>query len=353
MSSARLLVVLSASLAAALLLACSAPPDACSEPEAENVAVSLLALGDTGQPVPAIAWLAGQRRVGRALETAHRERPAQALVLLGDLFYPDGLTADQLVPRLRENLVAPYCRFLALTPRGRRELGDACPEPYREGAPVPVYAVLGNHDVEEPTSARVERELIPELIDHWRMPHAAHAYELAGGVSLIAFQSNPVIEGGDADAFENALRESKGPWRVVIAHHPIVNAGHEPNRTFPKHREYARRIVEIIARSGVSVHLFLSGHEHTLQALRGPGAALHVVSGAGSQARDIRATDNERLFDASELGFARVDLVGKGAEAQLHVALWSLGAWPYSPGHVLGHARPVACYGVGLDGSLF
>ena len=76
-----------------------------------------------------------------------------------------------------------------------------------------------------------------------------------------------------------------------------------------------------IAAAGKPVHLFLGGHQHSLQALRAPGAALHVVSGAGgAEIRRISPTPHERLFAEARYGFVRVDA---SAEA-LEVTLFSL-----------------------------
>ncbi|MFM7786579.1 MAG: hypothetical protein ACKPE6_18360, partial [Gammaproteobacteria bacterium] len=54
----------------------------------------------------------GQIAVGAAMQRAHRANPVDAVVLLGDNFYPDGLLADELVPRIIENVARPYCDFV-------------------------------------------------------------------------------------------------------------------------------------------------------------------------------------------------------------------------------------------------
>ncbi|MEZ4293172.1 MAG: hypothetical protein R3E53_22590, partial [Myxococcota bacterium] len=77
-------------------LAClpeAAPP----EQDAIRPAASLLAVGDTGSPHGALPFFFdGQFAVGAALQRAHAASPVDALVLLGDNFYPDGLRADAL-----------------------------------------------------------------------------------------------------------------------------------------------------------------------------------------------------------------------------------------------------------------
>ncbi|MDP6540710.1 MAG: metallophosphoesterase [Planctomycetota bacterium] len=318
--NALLLVALGLAVMALAAVALRSPP-----PGKRVAALSLLALGDTGQPIGGpLAALRPQHRVARALVAEDERAPIDGLVLLGDNFYPDGLEEDELKDRLRVNIVAPYCRFLRFTARGRGSLEGECGVRQAARHPVPLFAVLGNHDYGERESPMLQKELVPEYIDSWRMPDRAEVFELPGGVSLIPFQSVPTMVGkakGTA-ALEKALQRSKGPWRILAAHHPIADPGNG-------HADaYARRVRAAIARAGVPVHLFLAGHEHNLQAIEGEGgrddAALHVVAGSGSDTRKVRGTPRKRLFGVEALGFARID-----AEAtRLRVSLFRVPATP-------------------------
>ncbi len=294
----------------ALCLLAAAPPAFGEE------TLSFLALGDTGKTSMLPPLLRPQYRVGEALAREDRRSPVAALVFLGDNFYPDGLRRRTLKDRVRENLAAPYCHFLAPTRRGRHVLRDHCRRAPDETHPVPIVAVLGNHDVGRDQGVTLQREGIASLIGNWLMPADARSYELGAGVSLIAFHSPAVDEGETAAALERALRESKGPWRIVIAHHPIADPG------AGWHLEYADRVRAAIRAAGRPVHLFLAGHQHNLQALRDDGAALHVVAGAGGAGTyPIEpGHDSERLFGESVLGFARVD----ASESALEVTLLGL-----------------------------
>src|SRR3990172_6165237 len=102
-----------------------------------------------------------------------RSAPVDGLLLLGDNFYPDGLSERELEDRLRENVVGPYCRFVALTPRGEASLRATCPEPAALRHPVPIYAVLGNEDYDLRESPALQRERIPEYVPNWRMPRGS------------------------------------------------------------------------------------------------------------------------------------------------------------------------------------
>src|SRR5262245_59605357 len=92
-------------LLAAVALGAALATAACGEPTAIRGAVdpssrsrlSLFALGDVGV-IPA-SWIRRwqtQMRVARVLESEQHRRPADAMLLLGDNFYPDGLLEKEL-----------------------------------------------------------------------------------------------------------------------------------------------------------------------------------------------------------------------------------------------------------------
>jgi predicted phosphodiesterase len=311
-------------------------------PGADLPGLSFIALGDTGKPPDWRGPLSPALRVARAVVREDRRAPIDALVLLGDNFYPSGLHERELVEQLQQNLVGPYCRFIDLSPLGKRMLGSACNEADAARHPVPIVAVLGNHDVETPEGAALQIERLPELVSNWRMPAEVSVLELAPGLSLITLDSQAIADGGDLRAFRAALQRAQGPWRLVAAHHPIVDAGDRERSDYP------RRMAEAIASAGVPVQVFFAGHVHSLQVLRGDGAALHVVSGGGSDARPVGPTGAERLFGSAELGFVRVDAPGPGAEppASLEITLFAI------CGSSLGVGTPRARFRLALDGSV-
>jgi hypothetical protein len=280
----------------------------CGEDEADGAdprlgGLSFLAVGDTGKPIEAIDALDPGKAVARALAAEDERDPIEAIVLLGDNFYPDGLEKDDLKDRLRENLVGPYCRFIELTPRGAGSLREACPEADAVH-PVPIFAVLGNHDYGERESPELQRRVVPDYVRSWRMPKDdVGVRELRGGVSLILLDTNRVARDDDDDDVVSAIRDSRGPWRVIAAHHPMLRAGRGYDERF---RE---RMERIVAEAGVPIHLYLAGHEHNLQAFPAPGRspALHLVAGGGSDVREISDADPSRTFAQGSLGFARVD----------------------------------------------
>jgi hypothetical protein len=286
-------------LAAALVFGASLLAAGPARAEAE---LSFLAFGDTGKETSWPERVMPQYRVGEAMAREDRRDQVDALVLLGDNFYGHGLRDTTLVRRVRQNVAGPYCYFLMLTRKGRGAFRDVCDLAPEQTHPVPFIAVLGNHDVGLGQGASLQRRGIPRYVGNWLMPEAARSYELGGGVSLIAYHSPLITDGAPATALERALSESKGPWRILAAHHPIANPG------AGWHADDTERVLAAIEAAGRPVQLFLGGHQHSLQVLRAPGAALHVVSGAGgADVRRISPTPAERLFAEARHGFVRVD----------------------------------------------
>jgi hypothetical protein len=269
-------------------------------------------------------------------------------VLLGDLFYDDGLRERELVARVRANVVAPYCRFVDLSGPRSDEVRAACGARDAASARVrPIYAVLGNHDVTTEESRRLELEAIAPFVANWRLSaEAASWVALSPRVSLVLFDSNRLQNGGDTAPLRDALRAAPGPWRILVAHHPIgTHSGRE------RRDEYTADVRQAVRDAGVPVHLMLAGHEHNLQlvAQDDPGPRLVVVSGAGSRPRDVISRSKTRLFASEQLGFVRVDLLGAGEGERLEITLfavphgWALFGFP---AEVLGR------WSVAVDGAV-
>lgn len=297
------LAVLAASLVAA---ACTASP-----PEG-RVRASLLVFGDAGAPSEDPGDYAQLLRVARAVAAEDRERPADALLALGDNFYPRGLVEAELAHRVRATLAAPWCRFVA--PGGARaaELAPDCALPEHERHPIPIHALLGNHDLASPESPALQRDAIPLFIPNWRLAaRPAEVREAGPGMSLVLLDSEVVLEGGDTRPVSEALRAAPGPWRVAAAHRPIFGLGASRHEDPAQVAAYAERMRAAVAAAGVPVHVFLAGHEHSLQLLLGatPDPALHVIAGSASDTGEPRSDDPRRVAGVVAPGFARLDLV--------------------------------------------
>jgi hypothetical protein len=294
---------------------------------AQTPALSLLVFGDSGASPDDSDGTQGQLEVARAMMASDAAAPADAIVMLGDLFYPDGLLEREQLARIEANLVRPYCRFLAFDGPEAVRVEPACGTPASERRPLPIFATLGNHDHEAPESPALIRALGRRFFGNWRMPAGmVEAYELRGGVSLVVVDSTQIYTGADAQPVAEALRASRGPWRILAAHHPIADRGRLAEAA--EHARYRAALVAAIEAADVVVHLMLAGHEHNLQVLTmdAPAPALHVISGGGSGARSLRDSDPNRKEGFEEAGFVRVDLVDSGGpeRARLEVSLFGL-----------------------------
>ncbi len=344
-----------ASLLLAVALGCAAGrPEAPGSvsPSAHAIRFSLLAVGDTGRPAKLLRPLDPQRAVARGLVAEDRRRPADALVLLGDNFYWRGLESHELVERIRENLVAPYCRFVELGGPRSEEVRGACGLEKSERRALPLYAILGNHDHASAESPALQREAIPRFVSNWHVPPGlVEVVEFPAGVSLILLDSVALREhGADAEPLLEALRRSRGPWRILAAHHPLAWARDPGRRSDPVQQAYRERVLRLVESAGVDVHLVLSGEEHNLQLIEmaPPGPRVQVVAGSGSSVREVSSSNPDARFALDELGFARVDLVGEGEAERLAVSLFSTASVPVFDGDP---PRLVARWAVEPDGA--
>lgn len=329
-SAVALALVLVAALGAGRGSADGAEIDAWP-PLAGEVVWSLLAVGDTGAKPRRLARARQvNARVARAVTAEDLRAPADALVLLGDNFYPDGLRREELAERVRENLAQPFCRFLPAP-------DVACPVPSRA---VRVLAVLGNHDHKSPESPALQREAIPRLLPAWSVPERpAQAVELGHGVSLVLYDAQELAEGGSFAPLVEAVRASPGPWRIVVGHHPL---------TLRESDVLGRAARAALIGIDVPIHLHLAGHRHYLELAHGERPPfLQAIAGSGSNVRPVKEPLEGSVFQAEKPGFARVDLVRDPTGDRLVVSLVAL------PGGLLsGATRPrvAARASVGLAG---
>ncbi len=331
----RALRALALGLAVCFLASCAPAPRV--EPRAGETRLSLLALGDWGRTPQEGATPPKQFRVGQELAEEDRRAPADALVFLGDNFYPSGLLERELEMRLRLNLAAPYCRFVRLTPLGERALGAACSEPESLRRPLPLWVVLGNHDHNSPESPDLERSRIPGYVSNWRMfGFPVETLELPQGVSLIFYDSTRLRlreRANELPLLTRALRESVGPWRILVAHHPLDGKG------------ASQPLEAAVAAADVRAQLLLVGHVHDLRASAPPAPLppLQVVSGGGGGS-EPRATQlpNQR-FKLMSPGFARIELLRDAAGEYLRVRLFAVDDSP---------ARVVAAWTVTREGNV-
>ena len=283
-----------------------------------EVVASLLAVGDVGQPRRFLDLFDPGLAVAEAIASEHARSPAEALLLLGDNFYPDGLSRETLRDRLRMNVIGPFCSFLSLGGLHRSDLESACTVAETDRHPRPIIVVLGNHDYGGSQSAELEKFKVPRWIPEWQMPTSgAEVYELPGSISVIALDSVALHRGGDVSPLVEALRRSHGDWRILIAHHPLVADG------YPWEKRYVSQIQSAVAETGKPIQMMLAGHEHLLAVgLTGlKEVPLQLIAGSGASARPAKSDLMGEVFSLVELGFVRIDLIRDHGEMLLRAKL--------------------------------
>jgi Calcineurin-like phosphoesterase len=315
-------------VAVGLLLGCMhdayrAGPVAPAPPRRPD-AVRVLVFGDFGaRTVP-------QLLVARAMRSADRKRPFDLAVELGDDLYPCG--PDPLRPGARA------CRFAA----DGASIAPGVPQPDdprfrvneapleglrgRDGAPLPVYVVLGNHDIgwggqrcavpglPDAEAARLRACLsVARRTPEWWMP-ARHYVVDRGPVRIIAVDTNVVVAdygGFTLDDEVEFVRRAAEPCRsgkicFLAGHHPPAVAHGYGRHGLP----YLARMARLLG-AARGVRAFLGGHVHSLEHLSLPDLDVFVsgstAMGAFSRLTTVSPARAQVRFTSSAWGYAIVD----------------------------------------------
>lgn len=253
----------------------------------------VFAVGDIGLPGPTRDFVVAEMTARMA------DRRADAVLLLGDNFYPDGVASVE-------------------DEQWRSKFEQLFPA---EIFPIPFYACLGNHDHSGNAAAQVE---YTKRSTRWRMPAPFYSFSrdlgLDRSAQFFVLDTQRVWKDHSADTpqlawLENELAHSVACWKVVIGHHFIRSGGAHGEHGIL--REVALRLEPLLERHGVD--LYVSGHDHDLQLLRTDAGWLQVVSGAGSELRDSGRT-RDSLFAESKPGFASFVLRPAELRVEFYVA---------------------------------
>jgi tartrate-resistant acid phosphatase type 5 len=257
----------------------------------------ILVVGDTG---------AGPDRVFAGMARVHAAEPIDALLVLGDNFYPCGVPSEN-DPRWEE------IRSTFST------LG------------VPIYPLLGNHDYGEPVraagawtpcqNADPQSQLrASATVPHWSF--TARTYLLHSKVVDIAMlDTSPLAYGFDRPFLGSAtaggevaqlrgmlqqMSANASRWRIVAGHHTITSSGFHGQ--YPSEEKSRMQALLPLLREN-AVDLYISGHDHDLELIDSRPRTL--VSGAGSDPRPLIRIMLRTLYPPDtqkRLGFAVVDL---------------------------------------------
>jgi 3',5'-cyclic AMP phosphodiesterase CpdA len=277
-----------------------------------------------------------QAAVAAAILRAHARAPFDLALHSGDNVYQHGPDAD--LPgaegcafQLDGNAVVPGYAPPADPLFGKR-FEQALQGLAREGRPVPVYLVLGNHDVDVgldysprgPPPAPVSRLKACLEVAHrspqWSMPGRHYLLD-QGPARFIALDSNLLAGDYGGFSFESevdfvkaAAEGCAGRRCFVVAHHPAATAGSHRDEFTP---ERLARLSRLEAAGGGRIAAWLTGHDHDLQHLRAPAGHDVLISGNGSRARPRERFEKTSpgallLFASTSWGYGRLEVGAEG-----------------------------------------
>lgn len=230
-----------------------------------------------------------QRRVAALVEALCRGNKPDFLLLLGDNFYPHGVSSlDD--PQWQEKVFNMY--------------GGPCMKD------VKIYAALGNHDYEGKPLAQIE---MTEKNSRWTMP--ARYYNVSFGNLLDLF----VIDTNFPDACwmpfcsltwtQTQMQKSNAIWKIVAGHHPLISAGR-----YPRAKAFlAKTLPGVLCKGGAD--FFLTGHDHGMQHVKGKllGSSCDieqfVSAGGGGDLYEVHPIANKTEFARSAFGVLSVDMM--------------------------------------------
>jgi len=228
----------------------------------EEPVARLAITGDTGMRNAAVEATAKQMQI----ESEREGEPYDALVILGDLIYPNG-DADLTDASVTE----PFASVLE----------DAVLVP-----------TLGNHDIDSGEGREIMSRLGRDT--DWYV-------QQIGPVRLIALDSNRVGNKQQLNWLRGVLAEKQpqGTWTIAAMHHPPYSAGDHGSSM-----NVRRKWVPLF--EAADVPLVLAGHDHDYQRSTPQNGITYVISGGGSK---LRETGRKDFTAVSATVFHFVDLL--------------------------------------------
>jgi len=221
--------------------------------------VRIAITGDTG------TGTVEQTDVARRMEIGESNGDYAALVLLGDLIYPNGN------PDLVDAVVLdPYSQVL-------------------DGGTVLVPA-LGNHDIQRGSETEILARLGRQ--NPWYS-------QRVGGALIVVLDSNRPQDPEQLAWLESELAASQDRWIIAAMHHPPYSAGYHGSS-----EDVREAFVPLFEKYGVD--LVLAGHDHDYQRSIPIADITYVVAGGGGAV--LRPTGTDSFTEFSESALHYVDL---------------------------------------------
>ena len=243
---------------------------------ASATAIRFIVVGDTGDGSTA------QYEVAAGMETVCASEGCDFVLLVGDNFYPDGVTStsDPLWTTAFED---PYADL-----------------------DLQFRAVMGNHDWNHTQDtmyldAQVDYSAVSAK---WSMP-ADYFTFVEGDVTFYGIDTWLISEGAGADQeawLPGERAASTTTWNLIYGHHPYISNGPHGNADPP-----LQDFVDTYVCGQYDV--YFCGHDHNLQWLEETCGTTFMVSGAGHSTYGLYTT-NAAAFQVQSLGFLWVEIDG-------------------------------------------
>jgi 3',5'-cyclic AMP phosphodiesterase CpdA len=234
------------------------PPEPIKDEPLARIAIA----GDTGTRGAAEEATAKRMQI----EAEREGKPYDALVITGDLVYPNG-DADLT----EESVTEPFAETL----------DDA-----------ELIPVLGNHDVDSGDG----REIMSRLGRDTK-----YYADTIGPVRFLALDSNRVSDPQQMSWLRRELEKKQDPgtWTIPVMHHPAYSAGDHGSTP-----SVQRRWLPLFEEAGI--RLTLAGHDHDYQRSIPIAGITHIVTGGGAK---LRPTGRQDFTEVSESVHHYVDLL--------------------------------------------
>jgi hypothetical protein len=209
------------------------------------------AFGDWGDDDPQMASV---------IARLHAEPKSEYAFLLGDLFYPSGVSS------VKDPQFLLFNKF-----------SDAANE---------FFCALGNHDYMQPISSLIAYS---QVDPKWILPSRYYLkrIDLGSGVELCAIILDTYsVDSSQLSWLEEQLSWCSNSFRFIFTHYPMLTVGvYASSGTVSSLRT---KILPLIEK--YQVHAYISGHEHQMQAFERLGTHF-LISGATAEMARSRGTD--------------------------------------------------------------
>lgn len=227
----------------------------------------------------------GQMAVAKAVSAWCEAHRCDAVALLGDNFYDNGVQSTE-DPLWQSMFVVPYSGFT---------------QDFRPA--------LGNHDYMGNPDAQVAYSSIDP---RWKMPGRYYNYEV-GNVELFVIDTEQ-FDRTQKKWLRRTLAKTDATWRIMYGHRPVHSYGkHGDNEAAVALRKALKPSF-----TNFDIDFYFAGHDHDMQVLA--GHPLLVVAGTGGAKPRETGAGPDTLFSGSQLGFSYFSVEGDNGTIEMVAA---------------------------------